>query len=102
MWGVGSAFGGPQTFAPNRSETLFLPELEGLTEVVVPKRPPRYPHGRPQDVRPHNGLFSPLAVAIVGRFQQARGCSIHVPVRPRRETNALAIKCEYPPFRYPL
>ena len=43
-----------------RTEMLVFQDSEGLTEVFAPRRPPGYPCGRPQDVRPQNLLFGLL------------------------------------------
>ena len=40
-----------------RTEMLVFQDFEGLTEVFAPGRPPGYPRGRPQDIRPQNLLF---------------------------------------------
>ena len=41
-------------------ECLLFQDFEGLTEVFAPGRPPEYPRGHPQDVRPQNLLFGLL------------------------------------------
>ena len=39
---------------------VFFQDFEGLTEAFAPGRPPGYPRGRPQSIRPRNLLFGLL------------------------------------------
>ena len=51
---------------------LLFQDFEGLTEAFVPRRPPGYPRGHPQDIRLQNLLFLKLSARPLLKI----GCSV--------------------------